>query len=256
MELLDLIIQPHEMCLMPRERSLSIDYLDFLREVEILADLGFLFSGISKLILSGQVIELQDKFEDLVVKLKHLKEIFIYSCWPRIDESLFRKMLTIWTKLDALFIENPSEQIGQYLLDQMPGYWPNLSSLVLDQKPEELRFVTQFKNLRELCFKFNLPREETMFLMQACTYLYCLFFYNEPNKNQIFLINEERRKSKESLKNSQKFELRTHHDSEDQSDSTRSFCLFDSLEQMIDHYYDNDMFNASFKKIDLSLYLE
>ena len=160
-------------------------YLRFLTENQTLTDLGCLFLGISVLFVSENGIEPD---EELVMKLENLtKFVFPHGLSSPIREPLFRTMLTTWTKLAAFWVENPGEQIDQHLLNQMPGYWPNLRSLALVEEPEDLAFVTEMKNLRELSFKTNLAREKTMFLLQSCPSLYFLIFHNESIGSPTFL---------------------------------------------------------------------
>lgn len=86
-------------------------YFDFLSENPALASLDFLFSGIKKMSFeqNGR-IELD---EALVERLRNLEGFWTYQKSPRIGEELFTRMLRTWTKLRFLYLEHPSELIGQ-----------------------------------------------------------------------------------------------------------------------------------------------
>ena len=86
-------------------------YFDFLSDNPALANLEFLFSGIKKMSFeqAGRV-ELN---EALVAKLNNLEGLWTYQKAPRIGEELFTKMLNTWTKLRFLYLEHPSELVGQ-----------------------------------------------------------------------------------------------------------------------------------------------
>lgn len=244
-ELLLSIVQLHRSFIMSRDR-LSNVYLDFLKKNEILADHSFLFSGISELLVSKDDIEPD---EDLVKKLKHLRILVIYSGSSRIGEALFRG-ITIWTKLERFGIDNFSEQVGQHQLDQMPGYWPNLKGLMLGKKPEDLKFVTEFKNLRTLSIRFNLPREETLFLMRTCPSLYHMAFHNKSTDLFNFLYTRNAYKHAKFFKKifiyfhtlSISYKL-VQYRLVDGRECDHNFRLFNSLDQLLDHYYDKDIFN-------------
>ena len=244
------IIQIHQSFMMPRDR-LSNDYLNFLRKNEILTDLDWLFSGISELVVDDG-IELD---EDLVLKLKRLQMLSIYSGAPRIDETLFQLMLTTWNKLERLWIDDPREQVGQHLLDQLPSYWPNLRWLVLSSSPQDLKFVAKFKNLRVLTFRSNLPKADTMFLMKSCPSLYHIDFYNETTYFHTFLSGEMSSKYRKSIRLFSKYmhTIRKKYIINHNHAEFQDFYIsaFNTPEKMINHYYDSDLFNkrkiSSFK---------
>lgn len=246
LEQLNMIVQIHQKFSLPGDH-LSTPYLKFLRENETLTELSCLLSSISKLVLTKDGIEPD---QDLVAKLKHLQVFSILPGSPPIDEMLFRKMLTTWTGLERLFIYNLGGQVSQRLLDQMPAYWPNLNRLVLDKKPENLKFVKELKNLRSLDFGFNFSKEEIMCLVQACPFLYYVCFYNETTNFENVLKLKMRWKyakyqkvfSKRYYSAINRYTIE-HYRSPYCSRSSYT-CEFESLEQMIDHYFDKDLYNA------------
>lgn len=114
------IIQLHEKFVMKTESERIIStYLDLYKESKSLAGLGYLFWIVSNLKIDN---ENQIPDEDLVVEMKYLQELYIFSESRPIDERLFRMMMTNWTRLQVLWIANPVEQVGQRLLEQTPDY--------------------------------------------------------------------------------------------------------------------------------------
>ena len=210
-------------------------------------DPSFLISSISELHLSSRYIEPD---EDLVMKLRNLQVLVIYSESPRIDEAIFESMLTAFSKLEKLQIDRPSEQVGQHQLDRMPEYWPNLSSLVFTEKPESLKFVAELKNLRALSVEFNLQREEMMFLLQSCPSLYHIAIHNISTDFFNILYTKAAYKHSKfftmfsryfnSVLNSYKL---VRYRRLDGRTYDRSFRLFNNLEQLADHYYDKNIFD-------------
>ena len=191
------------------------------------------------------------------MKVKHLKALVISSGSSRIDKTLFRRMLSTWTELEIFRIYSLPE-VGQLQLNQiMPGYWPNLLCLTFSEKPEDLKFVTEFKNLRKLTFRSNLPRKETMFLMRASPSLYHICFHNQSTDFSTCLNTRKRAKYWKTPKVFPRYShiarnkyLINHYR---QEGSTSYLRIFNSLEQMVDHYYDHDLFNkqkvSSFKAV-------
>lgn len=151
------------------------------------------------------------------MKLKHLQTLNILPGSYQIGETLFRRMLATWTKLEVLQIYS-LHAVGQHLLDQMPGQWANLRKLLLGEKPEDLQFVTKFKNLRQLAFESNLPREETVFLMRTCPSLYHMAFHNESTELVTFLHTGF------SLKDRKSFTVLPGHIHSDDKYRIQNFC--------------------------------
>lgn len=248
------IIQPHQAHAMPQD-LLATGYLNFLKEQNLI-DLSWLLRGISKLVLGDIEID-----EDLVMKLRHLKVLVISSGRFPIDETLFRQMLSTWTELEVFRIYRPNPKatwpIGQHQLEEMPIYWPNMLCLSFGERPQDLKFVAKFKNLRKLTFRVNLPREDTMFLMQALPSLYHIGFHNQRTDFSTCLNTKKRAKYWKSLKMfpkymptaRQKYLINHYHE----KDSVSYLRAFKSLDEMVDHYYDRDLFNqrnaSSFKPI-------
>ena len=172
---------------------------------------------------------------DLALKLKHLEELIIFSGSPRIDEKLFRWMLTTWSKLNRLWIHHPHGTIGQHQLEQMPGHWPNLCSLRFNEKPEDIKFVAEFKNLKELEIKFNLSKEETQHLMRNCPSLYFINFENTSTDLNTALMARMGWLHETPL-------IQQRLISEEETGGR--LITFDSIERAIDHLYDHDLFNA------------
>lgn len=177
-------------------------------------------------------------------KVKHLEELHILPKFPQIDKTLFRKMLTTWTRLQILLVYNPAEQAGQHLLEQMQtGCWSRLKELAFNKKPEDLKFVTGFKNLKSLVLGFNLPREETMYLIRACLSLHHIHFQNPSTYFDTLLCAktfcEKYCNVKEILCDRHSID----HRRLDKQLSDRYVREFDSLDQLVDHYYHNDFFN-------------
>ena len=182
-------------------------------------------------------LDLHEKIQlDLAMKRKHLEELCILSESPRIDEKLFGWMLTTWSKLNRLWIHHPHGTIGQHQLEQMPGHWPNLCSLRFNEKPEDIKFVAEFKNLKELIIMFNLPKEETQHLMRNCPSLYFICFENTLTVLETFLmarihwLHETPRIQQQPTSG---------------EETSARLITFDCIERAIDHLYDHDLFNAS-----------
>ena len=219
------IVQLHEKFMAARDKSKNV----YLKALERSKAIGCLFSSVSALELNESISL------GAVLKLKKLERLCIFSGSPQIDEKLFRWMLTTWTKLKGLWIENPDWKIDQQHLEQMPCHWPNLCSLVLGEKPEDIKFVTEFKNLKELTIKFNLPKEETQHLMRNCPSLYFICFENTSTDLETALMARMGWLHETPLIDQRLI-----------SEEESSLCLitFDSIEQAIDHYYDHDLFKA------------
>ena len=222
----------------------------FLKENRALVERSRLFSFVHLLMLSEEHIEVD---ENLVVKMKHMQELYILSIleggFPQIDETLFRKMLTTWTKLQVLSIADPVGQVGQCLLEQMPNYWPNMKKLTFGDIPEDFKFVTEFKNLMYLGVYFDLPKEETMFLMQACPSLHHIHFQNDETKFDTFLrvktFGEQYCNIKEILRKRYSID----HQRQNEMFWDRYIREFDSLEQLVDLFHDFNLFNQERLKL-------
>ena len=72
--------------------------MHFLNDTPI--DLSSLLAGLSVLIINDNIEE------NLIVKLKNVRELEIRFGSPPISERLFEQMLIMWTKLTKLYIEN------------------------------------------------------------------------------------------------------------------------------------------------------
>ena len=225
------------------------DYLLFLKHNEPLVYISCLYSSIAGLTINHAYSTLEeDAFnEGVVKKLKHIPKFVIKSGPFRINETLFQRMLTTWTKLESFRVDKPSEQIGQHLLDQIPGYWPNLTSLIIGEKPEDIKFLTRFKNLRLLQLKFSLPKEETVLLIRNSSSLYHLNFLNPSTNFRTSLSAEGSKRCKQKryfkiLRTSDRYKLKHYRVKDRQVVESRS-RLFSSLEKMLDYYIDYDFFN-------------
>ena len=162
---------------------LGNDYLKFLKDHEPLASLSCLYSSITGLAVNREDIEIEDELdEDTVRKLKNISEFRILPGICHINEMLFQRMLTTWTKLERLEVQHLPEQVDQHRLDQMPGHLSNLTSLVIGERPENLKCMTEFKNLKKLYLNFNLSREEIMFLVRNSSSLYHLVLLQPINR--------------------------------------------------------------------------
>ena len=178
--------------------------------------------------------------EELMMKFKNLKTFYIKRGSPLIDEGLFKKMLSTWTQLELFKIKEQNYKLGQHQLEMMPSYWPNLCVLNLSKKPENLKFVVDFKNLRVLDVWFSLPREETMFLMGACPSLYFLCFFNESTQYEIDLFTNRYMRYAKDHKNLFEIGMRKLFEV---NPGKEYRCEFSSLEKLIDYFYKNDLFN-------------
>ena len=239
------IIQIHEK--FPKYRNwLSNDYLKFLRDHEPLASLSCLYSSITGLAVNREDISLEDELdEDTVSKLKHIPEFMILPGPCRISKMLFRTMFTTWTKLERLQLDHLPEQVDQHLLDQMPGHLPNLTSLVIGERPEDLKFMTAFKNLKKLYLNFQLSREEIMFLIRNSLSLYLLALCNPLTEFYTSLAAENSKHPNyyDPLRTaSGGYEFQHYRVKDRQVFESRS-RLFSSLERMIDYYFDYDFYN-------------
>lgn len=228
----------------PSERSLA-NYLNFLIAERDTIDTSCLFSYID----NNKEFEFGD--EDLVSKFKNLQDFSNTPQSPPISESIFRTMLHTWTKLKEIWIYDPGEQIGQPMLELMPSYWPNLHTLMFGKKPENLKFIMKFRNLKALRFFFNLPREDTMLFMRNCRSLFYISFKNEPNKFSTFLAKKTFWKYAQHYKafpkhypkyfrESNKFVISQTRVDEEKNCYRRQF---DSPEKLVNFYYDNDLFS-------------
>ena len=178
--------------------------------------------------------------EELVMKFKNVKRFGITFGSPRINEGLFKKMLNTWTELEHMYINVSNEKLDQHQREMMPRYWPNLCVLHLSERPKSLKFATGFKNLRNLKVAFSLPREETMFLLRACPSLYFLGFLHGSTEIDLF-TSRYMRYAKDHKSD---FKLVIDNGSGDQPIKEYSW-KFSSLEQLIDHFYKNDLFNKT-----------
>ena len=178
--------------------------------------------------------------EELVVKYKNLRQLAVEPGSPRIDEALFKRMLSTWTKLEQIYLDIPNDKLNQHQLEMMPSYCPNLCVLALIKKPESFKFVVDFKNLRAFNVTFSLSREETMYLMRACPSLYCLRLFNESTQYRINLFTNRYLRYAKDYKSI--FKLAIFNLSKD-NPGKGHHCEFSSLEQLIDHFYKKDLFN-------------
>lgn len=166
---------PYTIFLNSNERNYN-PYLKFLREKDMLADCSLLYLGISKLTIADDLTVPDQSF---VMKVKRLQELHFLGAPTGTDEMLFEKMLRTWTQLQTLWISNPGKQLSQHQLDQMPDHWPNLQTLGVDGKPDDLKFVARFKNLNFLRLYHHLPKEEMCLIYQSCPYLYIIEVVNK-----------------------------------------------------------------------------
>ena len=114
----------------------------------------------------------------------------------------------------------------------MPDFCHNLRSLSFDTKPKNIRFLAKFKNLMSLKFKVKLEIEHSLFLMRACPSLRSIILYNELTDFLSVLSCANRVHA---------YEIVHYHHSEISIDSR--LVRFASLEKMLLHYYENDIFN-------------
>ena len=223
-------------------------YLKFLKENSYMTALSCLCWGTGRLLKKKDGIELD---VDLVMKLKNLQMFALSPGSPRIGEAVFRTMLTTWTKLNRLYISEPSEQVGQHLLNQMPDHWPNLGGVRFDQKPDDLKFLVEFTNLKGLVFKFILPKEETMFLIRSCPSLYSIIFRDESAGFNTAFNTKKRWKYYEPQRIYLFYFTHYHpirinkyvlfHYPVGTVGSKCYTCTFDYLSDLLSHYYKNDI---------------
>ena len=221
----------------PDEERTVWAYLDLYKEDKNLAGLSCLFWVVRELVIENESHVPDDDLVPEMKNMQNLQNLYIEPESPPIDERLFRMMLTTWTRLQFVHIANPVGQVGQRLLEQMPDYWPNMKKLTFGNIPEDLKFVAKFKNLMSLCLAFSLAREETMFFMQTCPSLHHIQFRNDEIKFYTFLrvktFGERYCNVKEILRNRYSID----HRRPKQNSWSCYVREFDSLDQLVDHYY-------------------
>lgn len=198
----------------------------------------WLFSGIKAMPFERIALPID---EALVMRLKNLEIINLKNTGDQLDERLFKTMLTNWSELLSLNIARPVESIGQDRLELMhqSGCWPNLHVLALCERPDDFGFVPKFKNLKALCFCFNLKRNELVFFFRTCGCLEILSFSNSSTGFKTDLVTRRFARYDEDWAGKYQLWHGLKYWGLD-SDFRRKF---DSLEQLVDFYYERDLFN-------------
>ena len=133
----------------------------------------------------------------------------------------------------------------------MASQWSNLSWLVLGGRPDQINFLTKLNNLKSLGLCFNLRKEETMHLFRACWSIEVLHFFNHSTDFHTYLMNSRYKRYEKSADDQRKYQLWFGQDLQEPSSYYEH--KFDSLQQLVDHYYDGDFFNRK-SSVDVSIF--
>ena len=123
----------------------------------------------------------------------------------------------------------------------MASCWSNLNSLILGGKPGDVRFVTMFSNLKSFGLCFNLSRDETMCVLRDCRSIELLRFFNHSTDFHTYLMTSRYKRYEKSTGTRARFQL--WHGQHSQEPSNYYEHKFDSLEQLVNYYYDLDFFS-------------
>lgn len=211
-------------------------YFRFLKANDPLASLDWLFGAIKAMPFELLSTRLD---ENLVSKLRNLEIINLNFSGRRISKPLFKRMLRTWTELLSLNIARPLDSIGQAGLDMMPDFWQNLNVLALCERPEDFGFVLRFKNLKGLCFCFNLERDELVFFLNNCCSLEILSFANPSTGFKTDLVTKLFGRYEHITQERYQLWHGTKYWGLD-SDFRRKFS---TLDQLVNFYYERDFFN-------------
>lgn len=150
-----------------------------------------------------------------------------------LDANFFECILKTCRKTSVFQLE--CARLKQRQLNQMPNYLRKLAELqfVDDILPEHLDFgfVAKFKNLRALEIGFNIEKETMSFLFENLKYepIFCLRLCG---KQRIWIFGG---RFEIILGNKSVFNYRN---------NSNVKIQFDSIEDAIEHYYRNDLFNT------------
>ena len=168
--------------------------------------------------------------KQLIGRLQNLAWLTIYVA---MDEQYFEFILRTCRRISNLQIYKCPTILKQQQLDQMPDYLQNLTSLSLGsdmgRRKFNFHFLIKFKKLNSVRLDFNIPKETMSSLF--CNNLKCWLIFSGTQYISIKIWRN---------KNGQ-FEIRCYNS---YTGDPLKIIKFDCVEEAIEHYYRNDLFNT------------
>ena len=165
--------------------------------------------------------------KQLIGKLRNLTSLFIGK-GVEFDDQFFECILQRGRKVSYLNIGRV--YLNQQQLNRLPNYFQSLGVLKFHDDfllgNFNLDFVAKFKNLIYLDFNFNIDKETMRFLLKSCNHQAIFGLIVSPSED--IFINIERQRDG-------RFEII--------EQFTEEKVEFDCMENAIEYYYRNDLFN-------------
>ena len=205
---------------------------DLLRHFSENPALHCLLPGVDALVLeSDEDVRIS---KQLIARLRSIQKLVIEIA---VDDQYLECILKSCRRISNLQIFDHS---SQQQLDQMPDYQQNLGILTFgvgfEKRNFTFHFVSKFRNLVIVSFKFNIPKETMSFLFENIKH----------TRFRMNLFGMQRRISIHCWRNENgRFEIRCYEVDALGICGSPKITEFDCIEEAIEYYYRNDLFNTS-----------
>lgn len=176
--------------------------------------------------------------KQLIKKLANLRAFSIREEAP-LDDDLFESLIRAGKRIS--FLEISSARVTQQQLDRLPSHFHGLMHINFRSKDFGLRnfdldFLTKFQNLLSLYLTFNIAKERMLSLFQNCKYQPIL---------RLDLCGKQTLRIDRGPNANGRYEIITNLYAVNEPSRSNIRVEFDSLENVIDYYYENDLFNKT-----------